>query len=79
VIFENVLGFLRNWWKILKNFNSNVNKVIVVVIIYCVFHNYCEMWKIQELDHVNDVIRKNNLVRFKSDRLSTLKDGEQAK
>jgi hypothetical protein len=37
------------------------------------------MWKIQELDHVNDVIRKDNLVGFKSDRLSTLKDGEQEK
>jgi amino acid permease len=79
VIFQDVLGFLRNQWKILKIFNSNVNKVIIVVIIYCVFHNYREMWKIQKLDHVNDVIRKDNLVGFKSDRLSTLKDGEQAK
>lgn len=79
MIFENVLGFLKNRWRILKIFNSNVNKVIVVVIIYCVFHNYCEMWTIQELDHVNDVIMKDNLVGFKSDRLSALKDGEQAK
>jgi len=37
------------------------------------------MWTIQELDHVNDVIMKDNLVGFKSDRLSALKDGEQAK
>jgi hypothetical protein len=37
------------------------------------------MWKIQELDRVNDAIRKDNLVGFRSVRLSTLKDGEQAK
>jgi hypothetical protein len=79
VIFESVFGFLRNWWRILKFFNSNANKVLAVVIIYCVFHNYCEMWKIQELDLVNDVIRRNNLVGFRNDRLSTLKDVKQEK
>jgi hypothetical protein len=79
VVFENVFGFLKTWWRILKNFNSNVKKVLVVVIIYSVFHNYCEMWKIEESDQVNDAIRIDNLVRFRSDRLSILKDGEQAK
>ncbi len=79
MIFENVFGFLKNQCRILKIFNSNVNRVFVVVIIYYVFHNYYEMWKIQELDRVNDAIRKDNLVGFRSVRLSTLKDGEQAK
>jgi hypothetical protein len=37
------------------------------------------MWKIQESDHVNDAIRIDNLVGFRSDRLSILKDGKQAK
>lgn len=79
MIFENVFGFLKNWWRILKIFNSNVKKVLVVVIIYCVFQNYCEMWKIQESDYENDAIRIDNLVGFRSDRLSILKDGKKEK
>ena len=42
-------------------------------------HNYCEMWKIPEPSCVNDATRRDNLARFRVDRLLTLKDGEQAK
>jgi hypothetical protein len=52
VILENVLGSSKNKWWILKIFN---------VIICCVFHNYCEMWKIPTLGHLNDVKRKSTL------------------
>ncbi len=34
----------------------------------------CEMWKIPKLGHLNDVIRRDNLTRFKVDG-----DREQAK
>jgi len=65
VVLENVLGSSKNKWWILKIFN---------VIICCVLHNYCEMWKIPKLGHFNDVIRRDNLARFKVD-----KDKKQAK
>ncbi len=65
VILENVLGSLKNKYWILKIFN---------VVVCCVLHNYCEMWKIQKLGHLNDVITRDKLARFKVD-----KDEEQAK
>jgi hypothetical protein len=37
------------------------------------------MWKILELCHVNDAARRDNLARFKVDRLPTLRNGKQAK
>jgi hypothetical protein len=37
------------------------------------------MWKIFKLGHVNDVVRKDNLARFRVDRLPTLRVGEQIK
>jgi hypothetical protein len=43
VRIENVFKFLKNWCKILKFFNSNVNKALAIVIACCVLHNYCEM------------------------------------
>jgi hypothetical protein len=58
VILDNVLGSLKNKWWILKFFN---------VVVCCVLHNYCEMWKIPKLGHLNDVIRRDNLARFKVD------------
>ncbi len=42
-------------------------------------HNYYEMWKIPEPGCVNDAARKDNLARFRVDRLPTLRDGKQAK
>ncbi len=63
-----------------ENFNSSVNRAPVVVIVCFVLHNYCEMWKIIKLCHVTNATRRNNLTRFKGDRLaklSTLKDGKK--
>jgi hypothetical protein len=37
------------------------------------------MWKIPEPGCVNDAARKDNLARFRVDRLPTLRDGKQAK
>lgn len=59
VILENVLGILKNKWWILKVFN---------VVVCCVLLNYCEMWKIPKLGHLNGVIRRDNLARFKVDK-----------
>jgi hypothetical protein len=37
------------------------------------------MWKIFEPGCVNDVPKRDNFARFRIDRLSTLRDGKQAK
>jgi hypothetical protein len=37
------------------------------------------MWKIPKPSHVNDATRRDNLARFKVDRLPPLRDGKQAK
>jgi hypothetical protein len=79
VIIENVFGSLKNRWRILKIFNLNVNKVVIVIIACCVLHNYCEMWKVHEPNCVNDATKRDNLAGFRVDRLPTLKDGKQAK
>ncbi len=63
----------------MKIFKSSVNKAPTVVITCCVLHNYCETWKISKPSRVNDVPKRDNFARFNIDRLSTLKDGKQAK
>jgi len=68
VILDNVLGSLKNKWWILKIFN---------VVVCCVLHNYCEMWKIPKLGHLNDVIKRDNLARFKVDGDKKSKQNEQ--
>jgi hypothetical protein len=71
--FENLVGNF-------EIFNSSVNRDLVVVIACFVLHNCCEMWKIMKLCHVTNATRRNNLTRFKGDRLaklSTLKDGKK--
>ncbi len=63
----------------MKNFNSSVNEAPGVAITCFVLHNYCEMWKIPKLSHVNDAARRDNLAGFRVDRLPTLRDGMQVK
>ncbi len=63
----------------MKNFNSSVKRAPTIVVACYVLHDYCEMWKIPEPSCVNDATRRDNLARFRVDRLLTLRDGEQAK
>lgn len=51
----------------------------MVVITCCALHHYFEMWKLFKLRCLNDAIRRDKLVGFRIDWLSTLKDGEHAK
>jgi hypothetical protein len=43
VVIENAFGSLKNKRKILKHFNSIVNKTSPIIVVCCVLHNYCEM------------------------------------
>jgi hypothetical protein len=77
-MYDETLG-LKNIWQILKIFNSSVNKALVIVVACCVLHNNYEMWKIPKPNHLNDVIMKDNLARFRIDQLPTLKYGQEPK
>jgi hypothetical protein len=63
----------------IEEFKFCVNGAPTIVITCCVLFNYCEMWKIPKFGRGNDVARRDNLARFKVDRLPTLRDGKQAK
>ncbi len=63
----------------MKIFNFSVNNALTFVITCYALHNYYEVWKILEPDHVNDVTKKDNLAGFSVGRLPTLQDGKQAK
>jgi hypothetical protein len=43
VVIENAFGSLKTRWKILKHFNSRVDRATKVTIVYCVLHNYFEL------------------------------------
>jgi hypothetical protein len=44
IIIEYAFGALKNKWRILKNFNTNMDRVATVTIAYCVLHNFCESY-----------------------------------
>jgi len=43
VVTKNAFGFLKNKWKFLKHFNYKVDRASPIIVVCCVFHNYCEM------------------------------------
>ena len=43
-MIENAFGALKNRWRILKNFNMEVNKAATVTLACCVLHNFCEIY-----------------------------------
>ena len=44
VVIENAFRALKNQWRILKNFNMEVNKATTVTLACCVLHNFCEIY-----------------------------------
>jgi hypothetical protein len=41
---KNVFGSLKNRWKILRHFNSRVDRITKVIVACCVLHNLYEIW-----------------------------------
>jgi hypothetical protein len=60
----------------MRKLNFSVNRALPITITCCVLHNYCAMRKFLKPSHLNDAIKKDNLVRFIIDRLPTLRDGD---
>ncbi len=79
VVIEYAFGSLKNRWKILKHFNSIVNKTLPIIVACCVLHNYYEMWGVPEPRLANARIKGDNLMGFGVDRLPFVKEGKQAK
>lgn len=54
VIIKNAFRFVKNWWKILKIFNSSVDRAFVIVIFCCVYitivrcGKFKDMWMMQQ-------------------------------
>ena len=44
VVIENAFEALKNRWRILKNFNMDINKAAIVTLACCVLHNFCEIY-----------------------------------
>ncbi len=79
VVIENAFDFLKNRWRILKHFNSRVDRASPITFVCCVLHNYCEMWGASELGSTNAKIRGDNLMGFNVSRLLTVIKVKQAK
>ena len=43
VVIEHAFWTLKNQWRILKNFNMNMDRTATVTLECCVFHNFCEI------------------------------------
>jgi hypothetical protein len=79
VRIKNAFVSLINRWRILKHFNSKVDKTSLITIACCVLHNYCEMCGAPEPRLANAKIRGDNLMGFGVNRLPIIKKGDQAK
>ena len=53
-VIEQAFGSSKNRWRILKYFNSRVDRAANVTIACCWLHNYCEMMN-QPEPHVANV------------------------
>ncbi len=78
-IIENAFDSLTNMWWLLKHFNSRVDKASPITIVYCVLHNYHEMWGASKPRLANARIKGDNLIEFSVDRLYVLRKGKRIK
>ena len=59
VVIENVFGAFKNRWRILKNFNIEVNKATTVTLACCVLHNFSKIYSkqvplLEDVDQCSD-------------------------
>jgi hypothetical protein len=78
VVIKNTFGSLKNKWCILRQFNLTIVRAIKVIVVCCVFHNYCFKWGALEPNPPNVATFQDNLQGF-GDRLPTIRKGEVAK
>ncbi len=79
VVRENAFGSLKNKWKFLKHFNYRVDKTSPIIVVCCVFHNYCEILGALEFGLANARIRGDSIMGFGVDKLPIVREGKQAK
>jgi len=79
VVIEQAFGTLKNRWRILKNFNSRVDKAVQITIASCWLHNYREMLNQPEPHVANAGLRRDPLVQFGNEILPMDEEGERAK
>jgi hypothetical protein len=78
VVIKNAFGSLKNKWRMLKHFNSRVDRATRVVVACYVLHNYCFEWGAFEPSPPNVATFQENLQGFE-DKLPTINEEEIAK
>jgi len=79
VVIEQAFGTLKNRWRILKNFNSRVDRAARITIACCWLYNYCETLNQPKLHVANADLQKDPLVGFGNVRLPVDVEGDRAK
>ena len=77
VAIENAFGALKNRWRILKLFNSRVDRAVWVTVACC--YNYCELRNEAEPYVANTPLHRDPLVGFGNAKLPVHREGKQAK
>jgi len=78
VVIKNASGSLKNKWRMLKHFNSRVDRATRVVVTCYVLHNYCFEWSAFEPSPPNVATLQENFQGFE-DKLPTINEEEIAK
>jgi hypothetical protein len=79
IVIEQAFGTLKNRWRILKNFNSRVDRAARITVAYCWLHNYCEMLNQPEPHVINAGFRRDPHVGFGNAQIPVDREGEHAK
>ena len=79
IVIEQAFGTLKNRWRILKNFNSRVDRAARITVACCWLHNYCEMLNQPEPHVINAGFRRDPHVGFGNAQIPVDREGEHAK
>ena len=79
ITIENTFDALKNRWRILRRFNSRIDKAVRVTVACCWLHNYCEIRNKAEPYVANAGLYRDPLVGFGNAKLPVHREGEQAK
>ena len=78
ITIENAFCALKNRWRILRRFNSRIDKAARVTIACCWLHNYFEVRNEVESYLANAGLGRDPFVGFRNARLYVHRQEEQA-
>jgi hypothetical protein len=79
IMNEHAFGALTNRWRILKNFNMNMDRAVTVTFACCVLHNFCEIYN-ERVPLPKDVVQRADFfVGVRRDAMRLNDDGQTEK